>query len=161
MTTVSRRTSAVPIAILFLSMAGTVCPGASFADESALPEPDRGLGNYSLSLFSTVTLLSRCGDFRVFVAYLDCTDMLFLDRLVPNGAGSAYEARDGAKFKEFDFHDADYSIHRVSCKIVKTTFVRIDGIAEDSEDQSFTFTILYDTMAKSYKFQHHDVDGNH
>ncbi len=91
------------------------------------------------------------------MAYLDGTDMLFLDRLVQSGAGAVYEARDGARFEEFDFHDADYSINRVSCRIVKTTFVQIDGTAEDPENQRRTFTILYDTVAKSYKFQFHDI----
>ena len=101
-------------------------------------------------------MLTRCGDFRVFVAYLDGTDMLFLDRLVISGAGAAYEAQDGARFGEFDSHDVDYSINHVHCKIVKSTFVQIDGTAEDPENQSHTFTILYDTVAKSYNFRFHD-----
>jgi hypothetical protein len=110
---------------------------------------------YGPWLFPTVKALARCGEYRVLVAYVAGTDMLFLDRLQLTQDNSMFEATDGLSFSEFNAYEASNDIGRVSCRLRGPETLEISGTAESGHlatDSKFSFRISVNLKSKSYSY---------
>ena len=116
-------------------------------------ELNEGLAVYGSGIYPAITKVSVCGEYRVLVAYLHGTDMLFLDRISPVLNGSTYQASEGYSFKEFNFYHASFFIENIKCTIEFDGSLKIYGEASSGHsDEHFIFTILMDLQTRTYEY---------
>jgi len=108
---------------------------------------------YGPEIFPALTLVRQCGDFRVLVAYVNGTDLLFVDELVPAAGGSTYRADRSFGFVEFNHYEASRIVNDVACDSQPVGRLRISGTGIDGHfDEEFEFTIVLDTRTGAYEY---------
>ena len=108
---------------------------------------------YGPEVFPALTLVRQCDDFRVLVAYVNGTDLLFVDQLVPAEGGSTYRAGTSFGFVEFNHYEASRSVNDIACAFQDTGRLRISGTGFDGHaGENFKFTIVLDTRTGQYRY---------
>lgn len=75
------------------------------------------------------------GDLRLLRFSLYGQDLLFVDRIAPDGAGELWRVEQGYGFAEVNNDHAELSFARLSCYSDGVGRVTIEGLAENGHDQ--------------------------
>ena len=114
---------------------------------------DESVAVYSAEIFAALTQLRQCGDFRVLVAYVNGTDLLFVDEIVAAEGGSTYRVARSFGFVEFNHYEASRFISNVSCEHREADVLEIKGSGHDGHrNEDFEFTVSLDTRSGAYRY---------
>lgn len=113
---------------------------------------DESVAIYGPEIFPALAKLQLCGDFRVLVAYINGTELLFVDEVAPAERGSTLRVVRSFGFSEFNHYEASRSISEVSCQRRDATTLEISGSGNDGHsDRDFEFTISLDAETGEYE----------
>lgn len=131
----------------------SLCCSVSAAGQTASVEFRESVAVYGPEIFPALTRLQRCGNFRVLVAYVNGTDLLFVDEVVPIEGGSTNRVARSFGFVEFNYYEASRSIEQLACREQDAESLEISGSGHDGHDnEDFEFTILLDTRTGEYEY---------
>jgi hypothetical protein len=89
----------------------------------------------------------------VLVAYVNGTDLLFVDEVVPIEGGSTTRVAKSFGFVEFNHYEASSSIKELTCRTRDAESLEISGNGHDGhEDRDFEFKVLLDTRTGEYEY---------
>ena len=139
-------------AVRLCFFASVCCSGLVVAQTARVAfEESRAV--YGPEIFPALTLVRRCGDFRVLVAYVNGTDLLFVDEVVPAESGSTYRVAKSFGFIEFNHYEASRSIADVACRKRDAESLEISGRGHDGHDnKNFDFTVLLNARTGEYQY---------
>ena len=114
---------------------------------------EESIAVYGPEIFPALTLVRLCGDFRLLVAYVNGTDLLFVDKLIPAAGGSTYRVEKSFGFGEFNHYEASRDISAVTCEKRDSGFLEIMGSGTDGHsNREFDFKVLLDTQTGAYQY---------
>jgi hypothetical protein len=99
-----------------LYLVASVCCSGVVVAQTARVAFEESRAVYGPEIFPALTHVHLCGDFRVLVAYVNGTDLLFIDEVEPADAGSTYRVVRSFGLIEFNHYEASRSITDVACQ---------------------------------------------
>lgn len=98
-----------------------------------------------------------CEPYRVLVAYINGTDMLFIDELAPANNQSTLQVLRGMSVREFNVYEQSAEILRISCRIGSDDTLQVTGLAHSFHtDRDFEFSITVEGGLGSYEFERNE-----
>jgi len=108
---------------------------------------------YGPEIFPGLTHLHQCGEFRALVAYVNGTDMLFVDEVAPADGDSTLRVVKSFSFVEFNHYEASRSISEVSCLRRDALTLEVTGSGDDGHSNSkFEFMIMLNVSTGEYEY---------
>lgn len=93
------------------------------------------------------------GDLRLLRYSQYGQDLIFVDRIAPDEAGTLWRVEQGYGFAEINNDHAELSFARLSCSSDGATQVTVQGLAENGHDQSdWNVRIDLDLQSGSYRY---------
>jgi uncharacterized protein (TIGR02246 family) len=133
-------------------LASIGCTGAAIAQTGSV-EFEESVAVYGPGIFPALTQLRLCGDFRVLVAYVNGTDLLFVDEVTPIEGGSTNRVAKSFGFVEFNHYEASTSITGLACREGSAESLEITGTGHDGhENKDFEFRVLLNTRTGEYEY---------
>ena len=131
----------------------SVCYSGLLVAQPARVAFEESVAVYGPEIFPALTQLHLCGNFRVLVAYVNGTDLLFVDEVVPIEDGSTNRVAKNFGFIEFNHYEASSSITDVACQKHDTESLEISGSGHDGhENKDFKFKVLLNTRTGEYQY---------
>ena len=139
-------------------IACVLAPSALFGQVASVAF-DESLAVYGPGIFPAVTRLQICEPYRVLVAYLNGTDMLFVDEMVRSRNQSTYEVSNGISVREFNYYEASAEIEKVSCRIDGEGSLEVFGQAHSFHaDRDYTFDMKFSGALDSYSYSESEIE---
>lgn len=133
-------------------LASICCSGLAAAQTPEVAFED-SVAVYGPGIFPALTQLRACGNFRVLVAYVNGTDLLFVDEVEPTAGGSTNRVTKSFGFVEFNHYEASSSIAEVACQLRDAESLEIVGRGHDGhENKDFEFKVLLNTRTGEYGY---------
>jgi hypothetical protein len=130
-----------------------VCCSSSLLAQPARVAFEESVAVYGREIFPALTQLHLCGDFRLLVAYVNGTDLLFVDEVAPIEDGSTTRVTKSFGFIEFNHYEASRSIKSVACRNHDAGSLEITGSGHDGhENEDFEFAVLLNTQTGEYQY---------
>jgi hypothetical protein len=131
----------------------SVCCSGLVVAQTARVAFEESRAVYGPEIFPALTHVHLCGDFRVLVAYVNGTDLLFIDEVVPAEGGSTHRVAKSFGFIEFNHYEASRSITDVACQKRDAESLEISGSGHDGHDnKDFDFNVLLNTRTGEYQY---------
>jgi hypothetical protein len=128
------------------------CSGLAVA-QTARVAFEESVAVYGPEIFPALTQLHLCGNFRVLVAYVNGTDLLFVDEVAPIEDGSTNRVAKSFGFIEFNHYEASSSIANLACQKLDAESLEISGSGHDGhENKDFEFKVLLNTRTGEYEY---------
>jgi hypothetical protein len=130
-----------------------VCCSGLVAAQTASVAFEESVAVYGPEIFPALTQLHLCGNFRVLVAYVNGTDLLFVDEVAPIEGGSTKRVVRSFGFVEFNHYEASSSITDLACQKRSAESLEIIGSGHNGhEDEDFDFRVLLDARTGEYEY---------
>jgi hypothetical protein len=143
----------VAVQSLQLGIACLALPGAVLGQAASVAFRD-SYAVYGPDIYPAVTQVQYCAPYRILVAYINGTDMLFIDELEPSKSQSTLQVVRGVSIREFNFYEASAEIQGVTCRIADGEALRVSGAAHSfHSDRDFEFSITFDEGLESYTYE--------
>ena len=134
-------------------MASAVCCSGLVVAQTARVAFEESVAVYGPEIFPALTQLHLCGNLRVLVAYVNGTDLLFVDEVAPIEGGSTNRVAKSFGFIEFNHYEASRSITDLACQKRDAESLEISGSGHDGhEDKDFEFKVLLNTRTGEYEY---------
>jgi hypothetical protein len=131
----------------------SVCCSGLVAAQTARVAFEESVAVYGPEIFPALTRLRLCGNFRVLVAYVNGTDLLFVDEVAPIEGGSTNRVAKSFGFVEFNHYEASNSITDIACQKRGAESLEISGRGHDGhENKGFEFKVLLNTRTGEYQY---------
>ena len=109
---------------------------------------------YGPNIFPAVTGMRYCEPYRVLIAYINGTDMLFVDRLELANNQSTLRVTRGVSIREFNFYEQSAEILSISCLIDRDELLRVSGRAHSFHaNRDFEFSISFGKDTEDYTYE--------
>lgn len=121
--------------------------------QTAVVEFENSVAVYGPGIFPAITQVRQCGNFRVLVAYVNGTDLLFVDEIAPAENDSTLRVTRNFGFVEFNQYEASRSIRTIACKEPAPGSLQITGSGNDGHDnRNYEFDIMLNTTSGAYRY---------
>ena len=88
------------------------------------------------------------------VAYINGTDMLFIDELELTNNQSTFQILRGVSVREFNFYEQSAQIRRVTCRVSNGETLEVSGLAHSfHSNRDFEFSIEFEEGLGGYDFE--------
>jgi hypothetical protein len=138
---------------LRLGIASLALPSVVFGQVASVAFRD-SYAVYGPDIYPAVTQVQYCKPYRVLVAYLNGTDMLFIDELGLSKNESTFQISRGVSIREFNFYEQSAEIQRITCRIANGEALQVSGRAHSfHSNRDFEFSITFEQGLGGYKYE--------
>ena len=114
---------------------------------------DESVAVYGPEIFPAVRRIRLCGDFRILVAYINGTDLLFVDEVTLAEGDSTFSVVRSYSFVEFNAYEASRLVTEVSCQQRDAETLEITGSGNDGHrNADFEFVLSLSTSTGDYSY---------
>jgi hypothetical protein len=114
---------------------------------------DESVAVYGPEIFPALRRIQFCGDFRVLVAYINGTDLLFVDEVILAEGDSTFSVVGSYSFVEFNAYETSRFVTDVSCRHRDAETLEITGNGNDGHrNADFEFTLSLNTSTGDYTY---------
>lgn len=143
----------LPLRLARIYLLASVCCSTSVVAQTASVEFEESRAVYGPGIFPALTHVRLCGDFRVLVAYVNGTALLFVDEVGLAEGASTYRVTKSFGFIEFNHYEASRSIMDIACQKRDGESLEITGTGNDGHDnEDFDFKVLLNTRTGDYQY---------
>ena len=120
---------------IVLCSASLAMPSALLGQVASVAFED-SVAVYGPDIYPAVTRIRYCEPYRVLVAYINGTDMLFVDELELAENQSTFQILRGVSVIEFNAYEQSAEIRRVTCAVRDGKTLQVTGLAHSLDRKS-------------------------